>query len=383
LPCVTAALLLVARTYLRQFGLAHPAATAILESTGATKSRAYELTHELRAVLPALARPTGRPPAASCEPVRPEPAVELTRGVLRFIMDNPGCVEGPPTRRAYADVFRRGIVELRETYACLDIDAFAEAVAVPRGTIEDWLRAGHPTEDEPSADEASPSDGQDSSSARVQSIIAAKKRWRGSFTAFCEHVRHHLRIDYGRTLIARILYAHGERRPKRRPGRTPDERATRDSFEVFFPGAQWVGDGMEVPVEINDARFAFNLELDVDAYSGAIVGASVRGEEDSQAVVEAFKDGVETTGAAPLGLLLDWRPSNHTDEVDAALGDTLRMRATKGRPQNKAHVEGAFGLFAQAAPPLAVHATSAHELAKVLLKQRVQTWAKSPKAPST
>lgn len=377
MPCVTAALLLVARTYQRQFSLAHPTATAILEVTGATKSRAYELTHELRAVLPTLARPTGRPPAASSDPVRPEPAVELTRGVLRLIMDNPGCVDGPPTRRSYADVFRRRILELREAHASLDIDTFAEAVAVPRGTIEDWLRAGHPASDEPNADEADIADDQGPSSARIQSILAANKRWRGSFTAFCDHVRHHLRIPYGRTLIGRILYVHGERRPKGRPGRTPDECATRNSFEVFFPGTQWVGDGMEVPVEINDARFTFNLELDVDAYSGAIVGASVRDTEDSQAVIEAFDDGVDTTGSAPLGLLLDWRPSNHTDEVDAALGDTLRMRATKGRAQNKAHVEGAFGLFAQAAPPLAVHATSAYELAKAFLEQRVQTWARA------
>ena len=33
-------------------------------------------------------------------------------------------------------------------------------------------------------------------------------------------------------------------------------------------------------------------------------------------------------------------------EVDAALGDvTERIRATPFRPQNKAHCEGAFGLF--------------------------------------
>ena len=32
-----------------------------------------------------------------------------------------------------------------------------------------------------------------------------------------------------------------------------------------------------------------HLELNVDAYSGAFVGASTRGEEDSRAVVEASK----------------------------------------------------------------------------------------------
>jgi hypothetical protein len=51
-------------------------------------------------------------------------------------------------------------------------------------------------------------------------------------------------------------------------------------------------------------------------------------------------------------LLLDNRPSNHTPEVDAALDDTLRIRATPDRPQNKVHVEGCFGLFAQKMPPI-------------------------------
>jgi hypothetical protein len=71
-------------------------------------------------------------------------------------------------------------------------------------------------------------------------------------------------------------------------------------------------------------------------------------------VTDTFADGVSTTGAAPLALLLDNRPSNHTPEVDAALDPTgtLRMLATEQRPQNKAHVEGAFGLFAQTVPPL-------------------------------
>lgn len=56
---------------------------------------------------------------------------------------------------------------------------------------------------------------------------------------------------------------------------------------------------MQVPVVINGERFDFNLELNVDAYSGAFVGASIHDEENSRAVIEAFEDGVETTGARP------------------------------------------------------------------------------------
>jgi hypothetical protein len=45
---------------------------------------------------------------------------------------------------------------------------------------------------------------------------------------------------------------------------------------------------------------------------------------------------VQTTGEPPLGLLLDNKVVNHTAEVDAALGDTLRMRsASVDSPQRR------------------------------------------------
>jgi hypothetical protein len=133
-----------------------------------------------------------------------------------------------------------------------------------------------------------------------------------------------------------------------------------------------------VPVLVDGQRFHFNFELDVDAHTGAFTGACVRPEEDAAAVVEAFRDGVITTGQPPLALLLDNRPSNHTPEVDLALGDTLRIRATPARPQNKAHVEGAFGLFSQVLPDLVLDTRSGPlALAGALLSLVVQVWART------
>ncbi len=123
--------------------------------------------------------------------------------------------------------------------------------------------------------------------------------------------------------------------------------ALRGAFETFFPHAQWIGDGTLLPVTIvgpgGPELHVFNLELDADAYSGAFVGAHVSLVEDSEAVITAFRDAVAETGKKPLALLLDNKPSNHTAEVDKAIGDTLRIRATPFRPENKAHVEGGFG----------------------------------------
>jgi len=184
----------------------------------------------------------------------------------------------------------------------------------------------------------------------------------------------------GRQLIAHILEAHGVRLPRKRTGRSPDELALRGAFETFFPGAQWVGDGMAVRVAVGGEYFTFNLQLDVDAHSSAWVGLSVRDTEDSAAVVESFEGGVATTGSAPLAQLLDNKPCNHTPEVDAVLtpAGTLRIRATPERPQNKAHVEGAFGLFSQTVPPIELDTSkSKRSVARALLLLVSMTFARA------
>src|SRR5262249_18363162 len=112
--------------------------------------------------------------------------------------------------------------------------------------------------------------------------------------------------------------------------------------------------------------------------SGGFVGVSVRDAEDAEAITEAFHDGVATTGEAPLALLLDNKPSNHCPHVVDVLGDaTIRIRATPFRPQNKAHVEGGFGLFQQSIPALELHAQSPREIAKRVVELIVQTWART------
>mgnify|MGYP003972226703 FL=1 len=99
----------------------------------------------------------------------------------------------------------------------------------------------------------------------------------------------------------------------------------------------------------------------------------MRDTEDGAAVVEAFEDGVATTGQPPIAQLLDNRYSNHTDEVTQALGDTLKIRRTQGRPQNGAHVEGAFGLFQKKAPDIVLDTSDDRELGRNVLDMVVQT----------
>ena len=372
-PLPVAALLLLARQLGVHLALPVPDVAQILAATKTSRSSAYTLADELGELLPTLVPARGRPPKPP--PTSTDESETLTHAVLAYVMGHPACVQRGPVRQHYSDGFRRFVVELRAEHATLDLEAFAKATELPLGTLKDWLQGPGSPPDAP--DPATPAL-TTAESAQMQTVLDAWSRWDGRFHGFCEHVRDELRVPFGHDMVARILEVHGLRRRARRDGRSPDESALRGAFRTFFPGAQWVGDGMQVPVVVDDQRFTFNLELDVDAHTGAFTGVSVRREEDAAAVVEAFHDGILTTGAAPLALLLDNRPSNHTPEVDLALGDTLRIRATPARPQNKAHVEGAFGLFSQVLPELQLDTrTGAHVVASAFLGVVVQVWART------
>lgn len=376
-PLVAAALLLVARTVAEGHELVSPSVDDVLAATGVSRARAYEIAARVVAIAPTVVRAPGRPAKEAPSPAAHDTAA-ITRAVLDFVMRHPGCVDRS-VRQRYSRDFRLFVVDLCAEHPEVDVATMAAAAAVPVGTLKDWLRAPSDAPPSQKADEdASRTGAAALDDLHIQSVLEAWHRWHGSFVDFCAHVHDDLRIGIGRDLIRRILESEGLRRTARRAGRSPDERALRDAFKTYFPGAQWVGDGMQVPVVFGGRSFVFNVELDVDAHTAAFVGASVHDTEDSEAVVDAFKSGVATTGAPPLALLLDNKPSNHTTDVDAVLGDTLRVRATPERPQNKAHVEGAFGLFSQALPPLVFDTTgSPRDCARAALALLVEVWAKT------
>lgn len=381
--------MLAVRNQALQRGLMMSSVEQIVSAMGTSRSRAYEIKDTVVAFLPTLARPPGRPRIEPA-PAPPGPHAALTLEALCFLMRHPGCLQVGEERARYSDHYRRFVIELRERHAEVVSSDFAEAIQLPLGTLQSWMRttalddhagaaapheqAGHGATDSleghagAEVTDPRPATEQDARHAQIETVLVAWRAWCGTFGAFCEHVRRDHRLELGNTLIASILFEHGARRPTRRAGRSRDEEALRGSFETFFPGAQWVGDGKQLEVVLDGKTFCMNLELVVDAASDAAVGISVRDEEDSAAVVEAFEQGEQTTGAPPLAMLLDNRPSNHTPEVDAALDATLRIRATPERPQNKAHVEGTFGLFAQKVPAIELDTRNPHTLAKTIAR---------------
>ena len=376
-PSTTAALMLCAANRLARLELPRPSVADVLRATGASRSRAYETKARLETCLAALVRPVGRPAAPISVHSGEAAVVELSRRMLDHVLAHPGCVSGPSARRHYADGLRFAVLGWLEEYDTLALETVADAIRIPLGTLKGWRReaaAGlsdaDPTADEPAVEPPPPDGG---ASSRTQTLLAEWTRWRGTFSGFCDHVRTNCAIDWGRTQIATVLEALGVRLRKRRPGRSPDEDGLRDAFETFFPHAQWVGDGTQIRVELDGEPFVVNLELNVDARTGAFVGAEVSPTEDSDAVVAAFHDSRTSAGRRPIAILLDNKPSNHTAAVDATLDGTLRIRATPYRAQNKAHVEGGFGLLKPTLDGLTLSGDSPAELATSFVRALVIT----------
>jgi hypothetical protein len=176
-------------------------------------------------------------------------------------------------------------------------------------------------------------------------IIRAYERWEGSVPAFVDHLRDHLGLHWGREHVTQLLHLAAARALLRRPPPTPCARGS--SFRPP-PGVQWTSDGKQVKVVVDGQTLEVAWQPMVDVGSTATVGATVRAHEDTQGVVAAFEEGVATTGDVPRALLVDNKAPNTSEALRDALPDqTLLMHATPARPQNKAVVEGMFGLFAQ------------------------------------
>lgn len=363
-----AGLLIAAIPHLNRLGLPAPIASKAIAATAASRTTAYKAKAAVESVLPDLLRPPGRP-SGSSKSMDADTAHKLRGKLLDFVYANPGCVSGDGARRRYSHDFCCFALELAAERRDVSLADFAKVTRIPLGTLKAWVAGERPQVDPPKnlATITGPTIPQ------VETVLNAFEAWDGDFKDFCSHVQHNWRVGLSRRHISDILEFEGVRIPKRR-GRPPDASALLGGFETFFSGAQWVGDGTQLEIELWRRRYLCNLELNVDAHSAAFVGASLRPTEDGEAVVAAFADGVANTGSLPIALLLDNKSSNHTDEVEQATSSTIRIRSRLYTATDKPQVEGAFGLFKNTAPPLVITAVSEGELAGEILAMVIATW---------
>jgi hypothetical protein len=378
-----AALILIGLKQLRALGLLKMSACEVLEATGAKKSRTYEIVGAIVARHHELEARRGRPSASARAPSEERESTlrQICQRVLRYLLEHPGAADCRTARACYNPEFEALVVQQCADHPELTVKEIAEALTLPATTVRDWTRAAKQAVERASAPdtkakpEPPPMLLEAAEDSPIRTVIIEWFAWCGeTFSGFCEHLREHHQIPFGRTTIASILKQTGLRVPVERPGRSPDEKAMRGAFESFYPGGVWTADGCELGIDFEGERFTFNLELMVDTNSGAFVGLDVRDHEDAAALISSFEEGVQATSQAPVAMLVDNKVCNHTAAVHAATGETLVTPATPARPQNKGHVEGAFGLFSQCAPLMKLDEGTARERARQCVELCTRTF---------
>jgi hypothetical protein len=400
-PVVEAALCLLALPILKRIGLAlDVSGREAVARLDVARSHAYEVAGRLPTLFCA-----NEPAANACAGhVEERRRLRIQVAVLEYRVVNAGswCSGG---RTVYHDDMRAFVLDLAKRHGVgteMTQADFAFACGIPLPTLKDWwteertqkraqldlfASSATPTEvveppvvAEPSNDISdinnentsplAPSPelvpgAADTSSVSVPStsepvsisfslemceLIRKYDVWQGTFNAFYRELRQN-GFRHGKTWLRGVLYLAAARKLLRHPPPGPEGRGS--TFRPA-PGLQWSSDGKQVQVMVGGETFTVNWQPTVDIGSCAVVGTTVRPQEDTAGVVESFQDGVvETTGAAPAFLLLDNKSCNKSEALDAALPDgTELMHATLGRATNKAHVEGQFGNFEQEIGPV-------------------------------
>ena len=364
---VQAALLLLGRELVTWPGW--PTTEEILQLTGSGKSQAYVMTARLRELLSGLAGQPGRP---SSEAPSRDARLAVLSAVVEFLVCHPGSAYLEEERRHYLGSFRRfivGLVEPGQPGEGLSVAQLSDASQIPLGTLKSWLG-------QPATSEAEDPPATSLRQEHRHQILDLYQVWEGTLSAFGRYVREEHRLNYGDTAIRSLLQDAGLLH------RRSSKSVNRGSYQKLFPGAQWLGDGSTmkvhcIPVQWGGETFVFNLEAILDVASNALVSVDVSDSENEAAVLRAFQDGLATAGKAPLSLSLDNKPCNHTPAILKATTEagTTLLPTTPYRPQSKAPLEGAFGLFKQSLPELLLWGDNPRELARRVLLLVFSAWA--------
>jgi transposase InsO family protein len=179
-------------------------------------------------------------------------------------------------------------------------------------------------------------------------VLSLWELWEGNLVAFHRSLPSH-GIHWSPALLRTILNLGAGRKGRSRRRRHPDPEAIRGELERFFANAQWHADGKGVVIQFGDRCYRFNWELIVDNMTTALLGMSLRDNEDSSGLIEALKHAKVTAGAAAEGLLRDPRKCNTAAPVEEFLDKEgmVSMFSGVGRPQTNSPCETEFSLFTQ------------------------------------
>jgi hypothetical protein len=322
--------------------------TEICGQLQANRTSVYEQANRIFGCLQDLAgAQPGRPPASTTD----DPQADLGSQhltvqvqVLDFQIEHPGSLVSQNGRTCYAPAFQRFILSLHDQWLGSLAD-FAAASRVPLDTISDWIhRDRHGIM--PQQEIKHPLPIPRNASQLVRDIAMEWQRWHGATRHFFRHAAAKFHISTAQ--VERVLRILGaiSRRP-RKPFRFRGETHT------LSPGNMLVTDGKRIDVNLlaSDQRIHFNWQAIVDQTTGCDTAVVVNHQECASGVAEAFRLSVNTTlgGVLPDALLHDGKPCNGEANLVRLIQDfgVDLISASPFKPENKAIIEGSFGLFEQ------------------------------------
>ncbi len=346
----------------------------ICRTLGANRTSVYEQLQRLLTCLETLAQARPGRPHIAAAPVTDSQtaALRLTVEVLEFRLQHPGAVIDHPRRTTYAEAFRRFILQHHDRWHST-LEAFAQAVRVPLDTLRDWIDNDR-AETLKSQRKTRPSVPANASQL-TRRIVDEWVRWIGPTRPFIPHAARRFKLSAAQ--ITRLLKILGiiRARPRRILPRF------RGSTQKLSPGTLLVTDGKWLTVVLSDRdsqqTLYFNWQGIVDQATGCDTAAVITPQEDAVAVQLAYEHSLRfLDGCVPPALLHDNKPCYD----DCKLQETLKsygtdmIPTTLGRAQNKAILEGAFGLFQQRIGDLTLDDSDDNTLIRSAVEQIVRVY---------
>lgn len=366
----------VAQSIAHDLGVELSAKLAVsCRTVGANRSSVYEQRQRILQCLQELA--TARPgrPVAQTPTSADEPALRLTVEVLEFRLRQPGSLIEYPERTSYADAFRRFVLEHRDRWTGT-LESFAQAVRIPLDTLRDWSRQDHTQALRPEEKKRPPLPVD--ASQMTRQIVEEWMRWVGPTRPFIRHAAQ--LFELSPDLITRLLKILGIISARRR--KPPRYRG---STQPLSPGTVLVTDGKWITVELLDSQRTLYLNWQgiVDQNTGCDTAVVISDQEDAEAVREAYERSVKTLGGlVPDALLHDNKPCYDDAKLRQEIKDagTDMLHATPGRPQNKAILEGAFGLWEQRVGTLKLDDTDDDSILRSAIREILRAYTAATNA---
>ena len=365
-------LLVVARRFTKVMGLDSAASVAeMCRAIGCNRTAAYDQGRRVLGCLEMLAaKGPGRPCKVRSAAGVTEEELKLTIRTLEFQQLNPGAVLKGGGRRTYSSVFRRFVLLEKDQWMG-QLDRFAMAIRVPLGTVRDWLR--HEDDESLLSFRRPPMRPLPEATPRlVQTVVSRWADWQGSLRSFVRQEAP--RLGLSQNFLRRIIQMM-QPTPRRRSSIFRYRGTTRR----LQPGTLLVTDGKNLTVKLTESgrEQRFNWQGIVDQTTGCDTAVVVSEEEGATSVLKAVQRSLSGPCAVrPAGLVHDGKACYRDTELRLYLEseEISMIPCSRQRPQNKAILEGSFGLFEQRVGKLVLDDSSFSALIRSAVSEVVRAY---------